>query len=364
MKDSQIKRTEIAFRHLLNSILGSGKPPVVVETPTRVFPAEVRSVLFLRQDRIGDAIITTPLLKFVKDAFPNVSVGVLLGENNFAVKQAFHEYADHTHMYSKRLCSIVSLRKELRQIRYDIAVDCMDNPSVTSALLLELAGTKFRIGIDKQNRGIYSHVVPLLDRDTVHISHRIAQLLIPFGLDPAGLSMRPLYPVSDIEMQQAYADLNLSPSRPVIGVNVSGGTVSRWFDYGLTAMIIEYLHSRCPAAHLILFSDRPLIGMIAELGTAYPYVQVAPLANSFHTFATRMSLMNAIITPDTSIVHVAAAHNIPTVCFFLRPKGAPLPWTPIDTPHWYACATQPPITSLHKQTVLDAVEGMLAFIDL
>ena len=65
-----------------------------------------------------------------------------------------------------------------------LPVDMIDNPSVTSTILCLLFGAKWNVGIDKDNNYVYDISVPMLSRRETHIVDRIAQLLVPFHIDP------------------------------------------------------------------------------------------------------------------------------------------------------------------------------------
>src|SRR3970040_2014047 len=138
--------------------------------------------LFVRQDRIGDVLVSTPLLLSLKKHYPRAVVDVLLSSNNHFVLN--NEPAVRKRwVYDKRFLSSLRTLRAIRAERYDFVVDLMDNPSATSTVILLLAGGKWNVGLEKDNQYAYDIVVPMLSRKETHIVDRLGPLFNSFCLD-------------------------------------------------------------------------------------------------------------------------------------------------------------------------------------
>src|SRR5207244_4878812 len=119
------------------------------------------------------------------------------------VRQAVQSYLDRAWRYHKTPASALRLIHAFRGARYDAVVDLMDNPSANSQLVARACGARYRVGIRHARAGHYTHAVPLLDQQRVHIVERIAQLLLPFGIDPAKVPLDLEYRLSDADRTRA-----------------------------------------------------------------------------------------------------------------------------------------------------------------
>jgi len=181
MKDPFPKRFELWFRRKFIQLLGR------IFQRKHVLQSDIDfntcKILFIRQDRIGDVLISTPLFGVLKKHYPNAILDVLLSESNYFVLEN-DPLIHHRWKYRKNIGNIVRLIHTLRNEQYDFVVDLMDNPSTTTTILCLLIKAKWNIGIDKDNRFVYDILVPMLSRRDTHIIERLAQLLIPFHINP------------------------------------------------------------------------------------------------------------------------------------------------------------------------------------
>jgi ADP-heptose:LPS heptosyltransferase len=228
MNDSLLKRIEILLRRFVIFILGlfisrRNQPPAE-------FDFRKCKILFVRQDRIGDVLISTPIFAAVKAHYSTVTIDVLLSENNYFALEN-DPLIRKRWLYQKKLGKIISLVRLIRKEHYDFVVDMMDNPSATSTILCLLFGARWNVGIAKDNMYVYDIQVPMLSRRDTHIVERIAQLLIPFHIDPQSEQLTIRYitsPASDTFAENILRS-NLPRSRQLAGINISAGGSSRFW---------------------------------------------------------------------------------------------------------------------------------------
>src|SRR6266702_3855631 len=112
-------------------------------------------MLLLRQDRIGDVLVSVPVIRALRHDYPDARIDMLFSRTNFGVRQAVEPYIDRAWRYDKSPARALGLWWALRRARYDVVVDLMDNPSANSHLVARACVA------------------------------RIAKLLLPFGIDSA-----------------------------------------------------------------------------------------------------------------------------------------------------------------------------------
>jgi ADP-heptose:LPS heptosyltransferase len=294
---------------------------------------------------------------------PHAQIDMVLSTNNIAVRQAVADQVDHIHVFKKSLLHLVVLRRRLRRQRYDLVIDLMDNASSTSALLISGARATFSIGVDKVNRGVYTHVVPLADQTRVHIVERIARLLWPLGVDLRGEDLRLSFPLTDTQRQHAASLMTDPHGRPVLAVNTSGSDVHRMYPEKLMITLLQRVSERwCqegPGAVKLRIISAPMHSDMAHrIGQACG-IDVVPPQSSYASFAACIAAADMLLTPDTSAVHAAAAHGVPSVVLFSQDSRGLMPWLPYATPCWPCVTTKGALETIDVDDVRKAVDAMI-----
>lgn len=333
-----LKTLELTFRrNFIRTLYGSRSAQHITKPDDDCFslPPLCR-ILLLRQDRIGDVIVSTPILRALRQKYPEARIDIMLGDNNFTVQQLALTYCDTVWRYTKNLTKLLRLMRSLRQVKYDVVIDLIDNPSVTSSLLVRGTGARFSVGIDKENAAAYSHVVPLLDRTQVHIVHRIAQLLLPFGIDPSAINLDVEYPLSEKDIRSAQSKLPAKKHTFRLGINISGRGEEMYWGQENFIRLVRKIQRTLPAFEVLLLGSPDYAEearCIYEATYLDGAVALAPTVSSLHEFAALLHECDAVLTPDTSVVHLAAAWKRPTVVLFVFNEFGLAHWTPFHTPH-------------------------------
>jgi ADP-heptose:LPS heptosyltransferase len=333
-KDNLLKQTELSLKKAINNMLKGGKTPKLISKPENVFKQNpLTKILILRHDRIGDVLVTIPTLKILRDQLPEVKIDMVLSERNEGVSPSLEPYINNIFIYKKDIKSVVSLRSNLRREKYDLLIDPFDNVSTTSALLIPMAKAKQTLGIDKDNRELYDFVVPLLDKHKYHIVDRIAQLLIPFGIDPEKEKKHMDYALKSNDAIKAKKMIGEKDNVLRIGVILNGSTEAKFWGITNNVKFINRIDEQYENIEFVVFatSDKEdMLNIIREKTNA----KIAPFVDSVHEYAMLLSTCDMILTPDTSAVHFAAAFYIPAIALYKVVPGDPSgkPWTPYGTP--------------------------------
>jgi ADP-heptose:LPS heptosyltransferase len=80
---------------------------------------------------------------------------------------------------------------------------------------------------------------------------------------------------------------------------------------------------------------------------------------SFHEFAASLSVLDAVMTVDTSAVHVIAAAQVPSVVLFVHNDPDLMPWYPYRSPCIPLETTGGSVAEIPVADVVAAVHGML-----
>src|SRR3990172_8514874 len=132
-----------------------------VAPPAGPRPAEsdlqrISRILVVRlDDRIGNAILVTPLLVALKGRFSRAHVVCLLARLHWELRE-FIPSADEFIPFDRAALArnplkIRSLLRQLREMKFDLVFDAADDRSVSfnHLLVTSLSGGRFRIGHDR-----------------------------------------------------------------------------------------------------------------------------------------------------------------------------------------------------------------------
>jgi ADP-heptose:LPS heptosyltransferase len=351
------KPIELAFRRFLLRVLsvavkrGKPLPPGVDFNASKI--------LFVRQDRIGDVLVSTPLIYALKRHFPGLVIDFLLSSNN-------HFVLDHEPLvrkrwvYRKNVFSALRILIGIRRERYDFVIDLMDNPSTTSTVICALAGGRWNIGLSKQNEYVYDVTVPLLSRRETHIIDRLAMLLTVFGLQPEKEQLGIRYVVSgesEAAVRAFFKEKRLE-DRVVIGLNISPGKGVRFWGVPNFQELICDLSLNYPEYPLMILyqpADRKVVEQIAQ---PFEAILLSPETRSFDAFAAFVKSLGFLVTPDTSAVHLAAAFGIPSVVLYVQSNKDLRIWEP------YGSESETLVTGVDDLTTIPPAEVFAAIARL
>ncbi|MFI5264203.1 MAG: glycosyltransferase family 9 protein [Candidatus Kapaibacterium sp.] len=352
MKEARIKKAfkqiEIALRRGFIGFLQFrsrfGKRELHIPLPPDV--GTKPTILFLRQDRLGDAIISTPVFIELRNKYPYAQFIMLLGENNKEIADLLTVQCEII-IYKKKPFTDIAMLRRLRKRKIDVLIDLMDNPSSTSSILTAAISARYSLGIQKENASSYNVVVPLIDRARFHISRRIAELLRPFGIDP-----------DSVDLRARLKDLPTKRTEGRLGLVISAGVPGRQLSPAVNAQVAAKALSVEEINEVMIFyhpKDKNMAESI-QLTASDPRVMLAPMTSTFADYAAVLNSCEFVITPDTSAVHLCSAYLIPVVVM-TNPFPPTLHyWTPIGVP--YEMITEE-IRSLEAATIIARLELLI-----
>jgi len=315
-------------------------------------------VLFLRQDRIGDAIVSSGVLRALKNV-PGMAIDVLASPTNAPALRR-DPSVDRVHVFDKRRPgSFTGLARRLREIGYDAVIDCMVTaPSMTGVLLMLASGAPHRIGI--AGRGVDAALtLPVQPvRGAEHIIDLLSALLEPFGIDRSTVDLRPSLQLNAAERAAGAARwerVGGGDGRRLL-VNLSAGRPDRsWRDEHFIAAV-RHLLARFPELRVGVVgapAELPRVRNVADASGAVP-LETPTLDDVIALVATT----DLVFTPDTSIAHMAFAFERPALVMYRSPEAA-AQWGPYRSPGISLVSPGESLVELPLQQVLPELERLV-----
>lgn len=316
-----MKEFEILFRRLLLSIL-----LFVRRAPRqRQLPkfTEESKILFIRLNRIGDALVSTPLLKEIKTKI-GCNIYVLASKSNYFIFEN-RQLSDEIIIYRKNLKGISALIKMINELKFDAIVDLHDDVSSTVSYIMAFSKSIYKFGLKKENSKIYTHTVDKIDSSKFHVVDRMLEFLKLFGLRTDHSKINIVYSYSKEAEGKAnfFLEKHIPEKKFLIGINISAGSEARFWGIqnfkNLIADLTDY-----DLNILLMCAENDLTKAVEISGRKIP-IFYRPI---FDEFCAMIDQLDLLFTPDTSIVHIASAFDIPVFGLYVKYNTNNKIWSP------------------------------------
>jgi ADP-heptose:LPS heptosyltransferase len=337
---------------------------------------KVRKVIFVRYDRIGDMIVSTPLFRGIKAINKEIKVGVIAGEDNSRVI-ACDPNVDDVYVFS-RLRPVQSVRGILkaRKEGYEAIVNLILNDSLTGSLLANfIAPRGIKIARESREHSYFYDLLVPIRRDN---DRSMVNLLFPFlevfGPLPSDDVLKPYLEVgkdASLRVLQFLEQKGIARTEgcgldPYIVINVSARKpIRRWCKSGYIGLVREILaldlHPR-----VIVLSDPGDMALRDDVVEPFDGKPVHPYhsTNDLMEIAALIGMAKAVVTPDTSIIHFASAMRTPVVGLYTRREPRPTEWQPYLIPHRSVFAEPgEPVTSIPAGEVFKEFVDLMKEVD-
>lgn len=349
-----LKKLEQSFRKaLLKFLLLFSKPKNTEAILPSVTPNT--KVLFIRLNRIGDALVSTPLIDLVKSKTA-CKVFVLADKKNHFVFSN-NPNIDKVIVFEKGFKGFLSILKFIKEHQIDIIVDLHDDVSTTVSYIFALADAQYKFGLQKQNKDVYTHTVLRIDSRKEHVIDRLLKLSELFKIQYEKKEIKiGYYPKKEnlIEAEKII-EQKFSNKRFLLGINISAGSDARFWGVENYKFLLQLLKNY--DINILLLSD------LKDYQNAQSIADdnlIYPLSKDFDKFAAGILQVDLLFSPDTSAIHIASIKNIPVFGLYVKYKTQDMTWTPYNT-DFDCIVTEEP--SLKNIKVEDVTKKFIPFLE-
>lgn len=339
-------------------------------------------ILLLRQDRLGDLLISTGLIRNLRKLLPNVEIHILLGKRNYFAKHIIEKYVDKVHTYDKTLFNTIKLIFRLKSEKYNFVIDLFDNPSRTSELLIKLIKAPNNMGFEKvgakkSHNEIYNQKVKLLPKDQFHIVDRLKEILIEFNSiskSNTKFKFQRNYAVDfdmrlEYNFKQKYDTSNYIKTNKInLLINLFGSNESKFWGIENNVELINLLREN-EKYNIIISTTKDRENYLNELKSKLnlnselnnnSYITILPFNKDLDFISSVIENCNLVFTPDTAIVHIAACFEVPTLILYsdnVVQYGGKY-WTPYNTKHKTLTSQTGKLSDIKEEEVINALDNL------
>jgi heptosyltransferase-2 len=291
----------------------------------------IRKVLFIRVDRIGDLVLSTPALRALKQASPNSHLVVLASPSNQSLL-LHNPYVDGVVVYDekRRLGEKIGIIRQLRTYGFDLAIDPYPDYELRTAVIAFLSGARKRVGYASYGREVFFNVeAPKIKADK-HFVDLTSGILNPLGI--AARDKAPEIFLGDGEREWARTRLKKKGARgkPLVGIHPGGYYESqRWPPENFADLIGQL--QKDGRLDLIIFGGPGEEDLIRKICSMVTREVLTSLEDDIRRFAALLSRCSLFVCNNSGPLHIAAGLGIPTISMMgptMRER-----WMPIGDIH-------------------------------
>jgi ADP-heptose:LPS heptosyltransferase len=324
-----------------------------VDQRNATFNAPLKSVVILARERYGDVIMLTPLIAALKQQHPSASIYIV----------AFTKMVFDFFIHDTNISGVFHAKRDLGRYllrflpkKYDLLFNSKDHKSTHFLLQSRLVRARFKVGYrGNGNEALFDRLLEV-PRGT-HESQRNLELLKAIGgaTPQAAKPYIPEMPVS----AGIDAFIGMMPRNRFIGINISAGTpggnrtFEQWSD----------LIRSFPDERFVIISSPGDLKAKQELEAPHPNVFASPSTKNLYEVWKLLDRLKLLVTPDTSLVHVAACSDKPVVALYRHNPDDSRLFAPLSTLQEVLTSPTQEVMDIDNASVITAVSRMVTGIE-
>ncbi len=292
-------------------------------------------ILVTRTDRMGDVILSTPVLRVLREEYPEAYIAMMVRPYAAECVEG-NPYIDEVILYDKYgkhkgIFDSLKFAMELKHKSFDIAI--VLHPTTRMHLVTFIAGISKRVGYDRKCGALLTHRIPhKKEEGKKHEREYTLDILKHIGIDP---KTEELYmPVKRDILKRVEGMLQgheIEPKDRILAIHPSSSCPSkRWLaerfasvadglaeDFGLKIVLISDKEGEIFSSEVARHMKSDSLDLSAKM--------------SIGELAALIKRSTLFISNDSGPVHIASAVSTPVISIFGRkdPGLGPIRWGPV-----------------------------------
>lgn len=274
-------------------------------------PLSPHKIIFLRHDgKIGDFIVSSFVFRELKKQNPNLQIGVVCSKKTQHLFEK-NQFIDKLYpVKTKKISDYIKTAKKIRAEEYDVLIDPTVFLRNRDLLLIKMIKAKINIGYKKTNYQLFD--LNITDNN-LHYAQIYQKALELIGYKNVSTDYDiPLNETSQTNIKTFLAENNITQ---FIAINFFGASSSRSFNREKIKQLLKHIqmHSKTP---LILLTYPAVTQLLNDIAKQFEHIFVYENTTSIFDNIELIRLADLVISPDTSIIHIASGLNKPMIAFY------------------------------------------------
>ncbi len=294
----------------------------------------MRKILIARTDRMGDVLLSTPVLRAVREAYPDSYIAVMTRPYTKDCVEG-NPYIDEVIIYDKRgrhknILDSFKFALDLRKKRFNLAL--VLHPTNRANLITFLAGIPERVGYNRKLGFLLTRRIPhAKQRGEKHELEYTLDIVKSIGLNPIHKRLyMPIKKETQNAVDKKLSEYGVLPDDRLVAIHPSSSCPSKRWSAERFAKVADRL----------IEEERVKVALIAgrngrdHAGDTKKFMKHRIIDFSGKTtipeLASLLKRCKLFISNDSGPVHIASAVGTPVIALFGRKdKGlGPIRWGP------------------------------------
>lgn len=293
--------------------------------------SDIKKILILRYDRIGDMVVSLPVCKALKNGFPDASITMVASEVNYCIADTC-EYIDTVIVKPSVSFQWLWILIGLRRSRYDITLDLNHAVTPHTIFAIRILKPKHVATPFKDGRwGVRGSSLKMFDLMPPAHELKYDRPISETYLDIARLLQCPTDKCLPYPLRRSARPSQLADEYLIL--NYTGSRKSMKLDDTDLRIIIEHIHGLNTANRVIIPTMAEDYERLSAKFGQQKFVDVLPPSPTIEPLLPIVEYAKLVITPDTALVHIASAYEVPLVAVYTSDKALYRQWRPYPGHH-------------------------------
>jgi len=299
------------------------------------------SIVILAREGFGDIIVLSPLIKILKRVNPEMEITIVC-VNRLAY---YLKYDKNIKLVINGKYPTRAVKKYIFEQEFDLLFNPKDHPSVTFLYLSARIRAKHRVGIyHPLHEGFFHHMIRF--DDPVLMIKKSCMLLDYLGISYTEKDLLPYIPDGPVSPEVIQFAKNIK-GKDVMAINLSASNNTKEWHFDKW---IEFLKNVKQAMIIIAMPKHYKQKQIIE--NSFRNVIKSPPTKSIFDVSYVIQHLKLLISPDTSLIHIASCFNVPVLAFY-RIENDLIEFAPLSDKQYTIVAPDGEIDKIHIDTVTE-----------
>ena len=299
-------------------------------TNVKTYPfdrTQIKKIVILRYDRIGDMIVSLPLCKALQSGIPGAEILMVASGVNACIAQDSN-FVDRTVVKPTGLLKWISCLLLIRSERPDLAIDLNHAVTPHTIFAIRVIQPKHVASPFKDGRwGVRGSDLRLFDLMPTQHPKKYRRPIAEMYLDIArliGCSTKGCLPYP-----LPYYEKSDQPIQPYMVLNPCGSRETMRIRDDYLLEIARSLTHELPGWKIIIPAMIDNCESLQSLFHNTSNITVLDPSQTVRPLLPLIQYANLVITPDTALVHIACAYDIPLVAIYTSEQALFDQWRPL-----------------------------------
>ena len=314
------------------------------------FPEKTpESIVILARECYGDCIMLTPLIGTLRREYPELSIYIIAFSR--IIFNFFSADTNVTAVYHAKR-EMKRYYKEILSKKFDLLFNPKDHPSTHFLIQSMLINARHKVGhFNPHHEGLFDQLITL--EPNTHESAKNLSLLSAIGSTTVQLC-KPYLPPMPVCSETASFLKTLQTGK-YIGINISAGHIGGHRTLEQWSQLIK---SFTDETFIILSAPKELEEK-RKLERLHSNVLQSPSTQNIFEVGEIVKKLMLLITPDTSLVHIAACSDTPIIALYRKYLADRTQFGPLSSLQKIIISPTPDIIDIDSSEVTAALHSML-----